>query len=74
LLGIDGVPDVGQKLVDAGILTATVVMPSNAGPAVDALARWLTGGVRPPAHVPLAARSYPDESELARRTGGLTSS
>jgi ribose transport system substrate-binding protein len=70
LLGIDGVPEVGQKLVDAGVLTATVVMPSNAGPAVDALARWLSAGARPPSHLSLAARSYPDEAELLRRAGG----
>jgi ABC-type sugar transport system substrate-binding protein len=69
LLGIDGVPDVGQKLVDTGVLTATVVMPSNSGPAVDAVARWLATGTRPPAHVSLAAHSYPDEAELKRRSG-----
>jgi ribose transport system substrate-binding protein len=70
LLGIDGVPEVGQKLVDQGLLTATVIMPSNAGPAVDALARSQAAGMPPPAHVPLPARSYPDEATLRRRAAG----
>jgi ribose transport system substrate-binding protein len=66
-LGIDGVPDVGQKLVQTGRLTATVVMPPNTGPALEALAGWLRSGVLPPAEVRVPVRSYPDEGELRLR-------
>jgi len=60
LLGIDGVPGVGLKLVDDGVLTATVVMPSNTGAALDVMARWIRSGTVPPATVPMNARPYPD--------------
>jgi ribose transport system substrate-binding protein len=66
-LGIDGVPDVGQRMVDDGQLAATVVMPSNTGPALEALHRALRDGVLPPETIALPTRSYPEESELARR-------
>ena len=65
-LGIDGVPEVGQKLVASGQLTATVVMPSNVGPALEVIDRWLKSGQQPPASVFVGVRSYPDEAELAR--------
>jgi ABC-type sugar transport system substrate-binding protein len=65
-LGIDGVPDVGQRLVDIRQLTATIVMPSNTGPALEALARWLASGTVPVSHR-LAVRSYPTTTELARQ-------
>ena len=60
-------PDVGQELVRSGQLTATVVMPSNTGPALEAIASWIRSGVLPPASVRVPVRSYPDEGELARR-------
>ena len=71
LLGIDGVPDVGRKLVDDGVLTATIVMPSNTGAALDLVARWLRTGAPPAATVNLAARSYPQELDL--EPGGFRS-
>ena len=64
-LGIDGVPDVGQRLVDAGKLTATVVMPSNTGAALQHMARWLKHGMVPPPSVMQSVRSYPGEASLA---------
>jgi len=66
-LGIDGVPDVGQKMVDEGRLAATIVMPSNTGPALEALHRHLIEGSRIPATVLLPTRSYPDEVKLTLR-------
>ncbi len=66
-LGIDGVPDVGQELVRSGQLTATVVMPLNTGPALEALAVWLRSGAVPPSSLRVSVRSYPEEGELARR-------
>ena len=58
-LGIDGVPGVGQKLVDDGELSGTVVMPSNTGPAVEHLATWERSGTLPPASVVLPVHPYP---------------
>lgn len=67
VLGIDGVPTVGQRLVDAGELTATIVMPSNTGPALEHLARWLQGGPLPSASVRLPVRAYPEIPEMVRK-------
>jgi len=67
-LGIDGVPEVGQHLVDQGKLTATVVMPSNTGPAIEHLARWSRSGVLPPELLTLPVRPYPElRAMVARR-------
>jgi ABC-type sugar transport system substrate-binding protein len=57
--GCDGLPQGGCKLVDQGALAATVVTPSNAGPALERLAGWLRGGPVPPREVLLEPRSYP---------------
>ena len=62
--GCDGLPEGGQRLVDAKVLAATVVVPSNAGPAVDIVARFLSGEPVPP-QIVLAPRSYPPEPQLA---------
>ena len=40
-LGCDGLPEGGQRLVAQGLLAATVVTPSNTGPALEIVARWL---------------------------------
>ncbi|HEX6739290.1 MAG TPA: hypothetical protein VF310_13510, partial [Vicinamibacteria bacterium] len=69
VLGIDGVPTVGQRLVDARELAATIVMPSNTGPALEHLARWLQNGTIPPATVRLPVQPYPDIAEMVRRWG-----
>jgi ribose transport system substrate-binding protein len=66
-LGIDGVPSVGQKMVESGQLTATIVMPSNTGPALEAVARWLRSGVVPPRAVRVPFESFPSEAELKRQ-------
>jgi ribose transport system substrate-binding protein len=63
-IGIDGVPSVGQRLVTEGVLAATIVMPSNTGPALDALARWLRTGTLPPLGVRVPIASFPAEEEL----------
>lgn len=63
--GCDGVPDGGQRLVNLKQLAATVVVPSNGGPAVDLLARFFrTGEPVPPKRV-LKPSSYPPEDQLA---------
>ena len=59
-------PEVGQKLVDEGELSGTVVMPSNTGAAVELVAQWLSQGTVP-SSITLGVRSYPNETEIAPR-------
>jgi ABC-type sugar transport system substrate-binding protein len=63
-IGCDGLPDEGQKRVAEGRLAATVITPSNTGPALEIVARWLETRVAPPREVLLAPRSFPPEAEL----------
>jgi ABC-type sugar transport system substrate-binding protein len=65
-LGCDGLPEGGQRLVRTGELTATVVTPPPAGPAVTLVSRVLAGE-HVAADVRLAPHSHPGEEELARR-------
>lgn len=62
--GCDGLPDGGRKLVDDGLLAATVVTPSNTGPALERVAAWLSTGLVPPRDVLLEPRSYPAERSI----------
>lgn len=66
-LGIDGVPSVGQRMVKEGHLTATVVMPSNTGPALEAIGRFLRSGQMPAASIRVPISSYPPEDSLRPR-------
>jgi ribose transport system substrate-binding protein len=65
-MGCDGLLEGGQKLVRTGELTATVVTPPPAGPAVTLVSRVLAGG-HLAADLRLAPRSHPGEEELAQR-------
>jgi ribose transport system substrate-binding protein len=65
-VGCDGLPEGGQRLVSRGELTATIVTPTAAGPAVALVARALAGEPTPP-EVRLAPHSFPSEADLARR-------
>jgi ABC-type sugar transport system substrate-binding protein len=67
IVGADGLPDVGRKLVDQGRLAATIVLPSPAATAVQLLRRAFQGGGPPPPEVLLESSGYPDESVLAAR-------
>ena len=58
--GCDGLREGGQKLVRDGVLAATVVTPSNAGPAIDLVAEVLRTGRPAPAQVTLKPTSWPD--------------
>jgi ABC-type sugar transport system substrate-binding protein len=68
-LGCDGLPEGGQKMVADGVLAATIVTPSNTGPALEVVARWLQTKQLPPREVLLAARSHPAEDRI-RPAGG----
>ncbi len=65
--GCDGLPDVGQELVNRGQLAATVIMPSTGAPAVELIARALSSGKQPPAEVKLSPVSFPPEQALRPR-------
>lgn len=71
--GCDGLPQGGQRLVRTGDLTATVVTPTPAGPAVTLVARVLAGE-KVPTDLRLAPRSFPAEEELGRRVGATRDS
>ena len=62
--GCDGLPEGGRKLVDQGALAATVVTPSNAGPALERVAAWLHSGRVPPRDVLLEPHSYPPDQAI----------
>jgi ABC-type sugar transport system substrate-binding protein len=65
-VGCDGLPDGGQKMVADGRLVATVVAPSNTGPALEILSRFWKSRQAPPPEVVLAPRSHPPEDRLRR--------
>jgi ABC-type sugar transport system substrate-binding protein len=67
IFGCNGTPSYGQRLVDAGELTATVVIPSVAGRAVKEIAGALGGTSQPPPEIMIRVRSYPDLDSLAGR-------
>jgi ribose transport system substrate-binding protein len=63
-VGCDGLPEGGQKLVRDGVLAATVITPSNAGPAINLVVECLRTGRQPPATVSLKPASCPELSDL----------
>jgi ABC-type sugar transport system substrate-binding protein len=63
-LGCDGLPEGGQKMVAAGELVATIVTPSNTGPALEIVARWLRSREVPAHEVLLPPRSHPPEDRI----------
>jgi ribose transport system substrate-binding protein len=63
-LGCDGLPAGGQRAVEAGLLTATVKVPSNTGPALELLAAWRKDRRPLPAEVLLPPSSFPSEGRL----------
>jgi ribose transport system substrate-binding protein len=58
-LGCDGLPASGRRDVDEGRLSATVTIPSCAGPAVEIALRWQRDGGVPPAETVLPPAPYP---------------
>ncbi len=65
LLGVDGLPHGGQKWVRDGLLAATVIVPPNAGVALEILVKAMQTGVQPPENTLIAPLSYPAISSLA---------
>ena len=69
VLGCDGSPRFGQRLVREHRLTCTVAVSSASGPALDWLHRARTAGERPPPQVMLPVTPFPAIEELSRRAG-----
>jgi len=66
VIGCDGLPNFGKRLVAEGQLTATVVVPSLAGRAIEELFATLRGGPVPPAEVNLSVECYPALARIQR--------
>jgi ABC-type sugar transport system substrate-binding protein len=64
IIGCDGLPGGGQRLVNEGRLAATVVTPPNTGPAIRLLAQALTSRLQPARSVLMQPVSYPAEASL----------
>jgi ABC-type sugar transport system substrate-binding protein len=68
VLGCDGVASIGRQMVDDGALTATTVLPTTAGRAVQLAHDWFAHGARLPARVVLPPQPYPSMAALRART------
>ena len=66
ILGCDGSPTLGQRLVREGRLRGTVVTPPSSGPAVEWIARMRQHGEIPPAIVIQPVTSFPGLSSLRK--------
>ena len=62
--GCDGLPGYGRRLVQEGMLAATVVIPPTAGRAVDEVASALAGAAQPPEEIVLGVSSFPPLEQL----------
>jgi ABC-type sugar transport system substrate-binding protein len=71
ITGVDGLPDVGQKMVNEGKLAATVIVPSSGTPALELVVAAIQLGKLPPATVMLSSVSYPREAVLAGGGGRI---
>jgi ribose transport system substrate-binding protein len=67
--GCDGLPKTGQAWVRSGSLAATVIVPANAGLALEMLARTVQSGTLPADRTFTDVRSYPTIAELATSYG-----
>jgi ribose transport system substrate-binding protein len=64
-LGCDGLPNGGQKAVREHLLAATVVIPPNAGDAIEAMATAIRSGQQPEVTLFTQANSFPPLHSLA---------
>jgi ABC-type sugar transport system substrate-binding protein len=76
VVGCDGTPGYGQRLVAEGRFQATVALPRWTGLAVETVARTLKSGRLPPPEMLVSAAAFPPEEELRQRVqrpGGRSS-
>jgi ABC-type sugar transport system substrate-binding protein len=64
VIGCDGVRDFGIRLVDEKVLTATVMVPGTASPAIDALHGWKHTGRSPERRMLQPVVTYPALEDL----------
>lgn len=62
--GCDGLPKTGQEWVRSGLLTASIFVPSNSGPAVEMLVEAIQKGKQPPERVFIEPKSIPRLEDL----------
>jgi len=65
--GVDGLPQGGQKWVREGLLTATVVSPTNTGLAIEMLIKDVQSNLSPSGQTLTTPSSYPSLEALAAR-------
>lgn len=70
VLGCDGLPGLGQRMVDEGRMAGTVVLPLTSPKAVELVAGWYRDHVIPPAQVLLPPRAYPNQAVMVQRWSG----
>lgn len=66
--GCDGLPNTGQAWVRSGLLAATVVVPPNAGLAVEMLSKAIQTGVIPPPQTLTKPSSFPPIEAIGSAT------
>jgi len=69
-IGVDGLPQGGQKWVRDGLLAATVIVPPNAGVALEILITAMQTGVQPPENTFTVSLSYPQIAALTAVKAG----
>jgi ABC-type sugar transport system substrate-binding protein len=69
IIGCDGSPRFGQRLVREHRIACTVAVSSAAGPALDWLRRARSGDERPPTQVLIPVTSFPALDELSQQVG-----
>ena len=62
--GVDGVPKTGQAWVRTGILTATIIVPTQAGTALTMLVDALQNAAKPPERSFTTPESFPSLEKL----------
>ena len=67
IVGCDGLPNFGVRMVSEGLLSATVVVPSVAGRAIEELLSAFATGKQPSAEVVVDVSSYPSVDAVVRK-------
>jgi ribose transport system substrate-binding protein len=67
-LGCDGLPNTGQEWVRGKLLTATILIPPNAGQAIEMMVKAIANGMLPPERTFTVAKSFPTLEVLAQST------
>ena len=65
-LGCDGLPKTGQEWVRSKLLTATILIPPNAGQAIEMMVKAIASGTLPPERTFTVAKSFPTFEVLAQ--------